>query len=390
MDQIIAQNWAYMLYGVVLSVACAQMLVIYVLSNSSHPPDGLGMYSLYFMAGLLVWVVFTLQQNAGPSVTIDVASIAIIINTYILVLATAVRADSATGKYTLGVICVIASFSGFFLQQRWVITVHTGAIALCFLAIGILSSKRGFHYRNIGDGIISFASLIVIAGLLLAGYQLHGTGNLVAARATTYGTHGTAYALIAIGFLVCVLTEYQDHLTQLATIDKLTQLLNRRGLEDALQVTIASASRHSLAISAIMVDIDHFQQINASFGRNIGDRALVEIAAILDREARGSDVLARVGGEEFFLVLPDTDLNSARTLAERLRLAIGGHPLLLDRQKIPVTVSLGVATAHGQVNLETLMGEAGRAMALAKQDGRNRTASVEHKPVYLSSVNPKV
>ena len=106
--------------------------------------------------------------------------------------------------------------------------------------------------------------------------------------------------------------------------------------------------------------------------------------------SRGSDVVARTGGEEYLLILPNTPLESARTLAERIRAAIGDLPLLVDNQRIPVTVSLGVASADGDVNLDTLAQEADRALYLAKRGGRNRVASVENKPLHLSTADRQV
>jgi diguanylate cyclase (GGDEF)-like protein len=93
---------------------------------------------------------------------------------------------------------------------------------------------------------------------------------------------------------------------------------------------------------------------------------------ILKRMSRSSDVVARTSGEEFLLVLPETELDSARLLAERIRLAIGERPLVVDSQRIGVTASLGVACIVGQLNLDDLSLEAGRAMYLAKRGGRNR------------------
>jgi diguanylate cyclase (GGDEF)-like protein len=97
--------------------------------------------------------------------------------------------------------------------------------------------------------------------------------------------------------------------------------------------------------------------------------------------------VARTGGEEFLLVLPNTDLDAARVLAERIRLSIGEHPLLVEQQRIPVTISLGVAATVGNVDLDELYDEADRAMYIAKRGGRNRVASVEHKPVQLGAAD---
>jgi diguanylate cyclase (GGDEF)-like protein len=168
-------------------------------------------------------------------------------------------------------------------------------------------------------------------------------------------------------------------------MDPLTRLLNRRGLDDALQVSRAQAARRSLPTSAIMVDIDHFKQVNDSFGHEIGDQVLRQVADIISRLCRSSDVIARTGGEEFLVVLPETDLDSARILAERIREAIGQRPIVVDSQRIGVTVSLGVSSVVGDLNLDELSLEADRAMYLAKRGGRNRVASVEHKPIHLTT-----
>jgi len=216
-------------------------------------------------------------------------------------------------------------------------------------------------------------------------YQLLATGDYTLAQAIAFGVHSTAYALVALGFLASVLIEYQQHLSHLATEDPLTRLLNRRGLEDALYISMAHASRKGLPTAAVMVDIDHFKQINDSFGHDLGDQLLRQIADCLLRLSRFSDVVARVGGEEFLLILPDTDLDAAKVLAERIRANIGDKPLRVGSQEIPVTVSLGVASVKGMASLDELSQSADRAMYQAKQGGRNRVASVQNKPLHLST-----
>ena len=101
--------------------------------------------------------------------------------------------------------------------------------------------------------------------------------------------------------------------------------------------------------------------------------------------SRASDVVARTGGDEFLLILPHTDLDGARVLAERLRQDIADRPLVVNQQRIPVTVSVGVAGAVGETDLDKLSHEANRAMLLAKRGGRNRVASVDSKPILLST-----
>ena len=95
--------------------------------------------------------------------------------------------------------------------------------------------------------------------------------------------------------------------------------------------------------------------------------------------------MARTGGDEYLLILPDTELDNARILAERIRVEITNHPLVVSQQRIPITVSLGVAGAVGEIDLNKLSHETNRAMRLAKSGGGNQVASVENKPILLST-----
>ena len=390
MEQILPENWAFMHFGLIFSITCAQMLVVYVLSDSSNPPAGLGLYTVYFMAALLGWIATTLQQGPNAPMAVDVPSVASILNSYILFLAAGQRAGVTHGRLPLGIICLLACLCVFFVAPPSMFLVQVGSAGLFFAGAGALCAWRAWRQRNIGDAIIAFAALLMVIGMPTALFQQLVSANTAQAHSIAFGVHSSAYALVAIGFLASVLIEYQQHLSHLATEDPLTRLLNRRGLEDALHITLAHALREDLPTSAISVDIDHFKQVNDSFGHEVGDHVICQVANFLNRMSRGSDVVARTGGEEYLLILPNTPLESARTLAERIRAAIGDLPLLVDNQRIPVTVSLGVASADGDVNLDTLAQEADRALYLAKRGGRNRVASVESKPLHLSTADRQV
>jgi diguanylate cyclase (GGDEF)-like protein len=385
MEQIFPENWAFIFFGLIFSITCAQMLVVYVLSDSGNPPAGLGLYTVYFMAALLAWIALTLQQGAGIPMTVNVPSVASILTSYILFMAAGQRAGITRGRTVLGIICLFACLSVFFLTSQRMFVVQTSAAALFFAGVGLLCAWRGWQQRNIGDAIIAWAALTMVVGTPAALYQLQGAANYPLAQAIAFGVHSCAYALVAIGFLASVLIEYQQHLSHLATEDPLTRLLNRRGLEDALYISLSHASRQGLPTAAIMVDIDHFKKVNDSFGHEVGDNVIRQVAEILQQMSRAGDVVARTGGEEYLLILPASTLDAARILAERIRVAVGERPLLVDQQRIPVTVSLGVACVMGEVDLDELSQEADRAMYLAKRGGRNRVASVENKPVHLST-----
>lgn len=385
MEQIFPENWALMHYGIILSLTAAQMLVVYSLSDSSNPPAGLGLYTVYFMAALLGWIAATLQQGSAGPMAVDVPAVAAIINSYILFLAAGQRAGLTAGRLPLGALCLASCLSVFFLSPGKMFLVQISCAAFFFAGTGIICARRALQHHNIGDAIIAWAALTMVIGIPLALFQALQQDNVPLAQAIAFGVHSTAYALVVIGFLASVLIEYQQHLSHLATRDPLTRLLNRRGLEDALHLSLAHASRKGLPTSALMLDIDHFKKVNDSFGHEVGDHVIREVALIAERASRASDVVARTGGEEFLLILPDTTLDEARVLAERIRLAIGERPLLVDNQRIPVTVSLGLACASGDINLDELSHEADRALYMAKRGGRNRVASVDNKPVHLTA-----
>jgi diguanylate cyclase (GGDEF)-like protein len=383
MEQILPENWAFMHLGLIFCITGAQMLVVYVLSDSSNPPAGLGLFTVYFMAALLGWIAVTLQQGTNPPMAVDVPSVAAILNSYILFLAAGQRAGFTGGRLPLGVLCLMACLSVFFLTPERMFTVQAGTAAMFFAAAGVLCALRSWRQVNVGDAIIAFAAGLMVFGIPWALYQQFAEQDLAQAQSIAFGAHSTAYVLVAVGFLASVLIEYQQYLSHLATEDPLTRLLNRRGMEDALQVTLAQASRHHQPTSALMVDIDHFKQVNDSFGHEVGDQVIRQVADSLERLSRNTDVVARIGGEEFLVVLPDTGLDAARVLAERIRAAISDHPMVVESQRIKVTVSIGAACVEGHANVDDLAREADRALYLAKRGGRNRVASVETTSLRL-------
>ena len=385
MEELLPQSWVYMHFSMILIITCAQMLVIYILGDSSNPPAGLGMFTVYFMAALLGWIAFTLQQVSDNIMTVDVPSVAVIISTYILFLASGRRAQIARGRLTMGIVCLLASLCSLVLPKAQMFIVQVSTTTVFFIAAGAICAWRCLKFKNIGDGIISFAALIMCLSLPLVLYYHMIAEKETLAQAIAFGGYSVAYVLVAIGFLASVLIEYQSHLARLSTHDPLSRVFNRRGMDEALQLSLAAAQRRNLPTSAIMIDIDHFDQINNSFGIETGDLVIRTIAELLGKMSRGSDVVARVAGKKFMLVLPETELKHAKVLADRIRQAIGERPLLVDEQRITVTVSVGVTSSKGEVDLDELSQAANQAMNLARQGGRNQVASIDRDPIHLTT-----
>jgi diguanylate cyclase (GGDEF)-like protein len=156
-----------------------------------------------------------------------------------------------------------------------------------------------------------------------------------------------------------------------ASTDSLTGLPNRRGLQDTLRRMVAHASRTGTSVAGLMIDLDHFKQVNDQFGHGPGDEVLAAFGVLLRGLLRESDFAGRYGGEEFFVLLPTTDEEKARTVAEKIRLAVKELRVsTIDRQ---ITVSVGVAVFPNQADdAESLERGADRALYAAKSRGRDR------------------
>lgn len=159
---------------------------------------------------------------------------------------------------------------------------------------------------------------------------------------------------------------------RLAYRDELTQLLNRRAFFAACHEQLAGLpADHPFAV--VLIDLDHFKSINDAHGHAAGDHVLREVASRFRAELRGTDILCRFGGEEFALALPDTSLNDAADLAERLRLALCSKPFSYAGQRLGGTASFGLAAAPcSEVGLDELLKAADDAMYRAKRQGRDR------------------
>jgi len=163
---------------------------------------------------------------------------------------------------------------------------------------------------------------------------------------------------------------------RLSKVDHLTGLNNRRAFNDAIVPMWNSALRNQRHVSIILLDIDKFKGINDSYGHAIGDALLVETAKVLRRTSRNADVLARWGGEEFILFLPETDSVHAVALAERLRSTIANIRVDVGGQQIGVTASFGVAQRPADSSdLQALISAADRLLYEAKASGRNRVCA---------------
>lgn len=173
-----------------------------------------------------------------------------------------------------------------------------------------------------------------------------------------------------------------------ATHDSLTGLWNRGAIMEFLRAQLAMSVRNSNNLGLMMADIDHFKNINDTYGHSVGDSVLMHVAELMNLNLRASDWVGRYGGEEFLIIASESPEKDVSRVAERLRLAIANNPFRAGEQTIHSTISIGIANARGieSPTPETLVKIADAALYRAKNNGRNRVeADPEHLPVSLKS-----
>jgi len=162
-----------------------------------------------------------------------------------------------------------------------------------------------------------------------------------------------------------------------SVIDALTGLHNRRYMESHIQTLLSTAKEGGRPLSVLLADIDHFKKVNDTYGHDVGDMVLKEFSKRFARNTRGVDLACRLGGEEFMIVMPDTDIALAYQVGERLRACIAADTFAISaEQSIRVTASVGLATLESKDDsVQTLFKKADQALYAAKRRGRNRVAA---------------
>lgn len=172
----------------------------------------------------------------------------------------------------------------------------------------------------------------------------------------------------------------------MARTDSLTGLNNRRAFFDKARLLFDICMRNQQPLTAVMLDVDHFKEVNDTYGHAAGDLVLSNLSRLLKSNLRESDLLCRFGGEEFAILLPNTDIKEAEDLANHLRVKMMSQRTALDTgEELSLTASFGVADSGS--SLEDLMSHADQAMYLAKNNGRNQVTTYQTKVTTLSKVS---
>ncbi len=270
------------------------------------------------------------------------------------------------------------------LMNHHQIRPQIATLLLSFQSLVLLHLILGRRHATPGGGqyfVVAGLVMIILALLLRFVAALFGQVDLNQVTAS-HPAHAFSVlmstliiVLIAMGLVLMTKEQADVRNHTLAMQDDLTGLNNRRSIQQVLTQQIALARRSQRSLALLLIDIDHFKQINDTHGHLSGDKALRDVAVCLRERLRAQDMVGRWGGEEFIAILPDTDAAGAQALAEALRVATeqAGFSSINDRP-IPMTISIGlhVLELSSGNQRDDMIGAADRALYQAKQNGRNR------------------
>lgn len=194
---------------------------------------------------------------------------------------------------------------------------------------------------------------------------------------------------VALRSEVTHLKQIERELRRLATVDELTELANRRQFFDRGRRMLERARRKGRPVALLLFDLDHFKRINDTYGHAAGDLVLRRVATVCRETLRSGDLVARLGGEEFAVLLAEADVIEAEAVAERLRAAIANLDIHYRGRRIPVSASIGIALPEpGREDLEACLAAADRALYRAKHGGRDRVCIARPEDLMFDTVQP--
>lgn len=264
--------------------------------------------------------------------------------------------------YPLSVLLMSTLFAALYLGGAW-------------QALQIQDPPRSVG-RWLLVAVLSLLAVVALArlGLLFSGLRSGAPAGFTSApRAWLFVLSSIGPVLGSFAFVLACGERLGQRLLTSSLSDGLTGVPNRRAFLEAVHRALAGARRHHTPLALLMLDVDHFKRINDAAGHAAGDLVLVEVCRRINAALRPEDSLARLGGEEFGVLLPGCEGEAAREVAERIRRRIAEAPVLIEGEHYPISVSIGVvASLAGEGTPELLMEAADRHLYAAKAQGRNR------------------
>ena len=276
--------------------------------------------------------------------------------------------------------------ASWFLEFRWLPLIYVSAVLIFVFNVASAATLYRSDHRRYRLAAYLTALPLFIYGLVSIGRIIVGyfnpsqvmPGPSLSAISEIMALFIFSY-FWSSGFILMLSQRLQSDLNDLAMNDALTRIRNRRAMQDKLDFEMRRVESEVREFSIILLDIDHFKRVNDTYGHDVGDMVLLWLASTLQSEMRVQDMVARWGGEEFLILLPDTRLDEAMQIAERLRAVIDSSQIEIPTGEIHITFSAGVSNSTTSRDVDRLCKVADQALYIAKET-RNQVISQEAIP----------
>jgi diguanylate cyclase (GGDEF)-like protein len=373
-----------LLFSLILTNALTVVCLLVAARGNGGRREGLGLWALAMMLDTVTWILVA-ARGAIPDVFSLVVANGLKAGAHALVLAAICefqrRAVPRWQYYVpVALAMLMAAVFADDIRSRFIWGGLIFGFQILLIARVLMThaeTRAGRAWRLLFAGlaaILFVLSLRVLAALFSAD-EFAQPQNAVMPHPVQIVSYVAIMATVllgSIGFVLMVKERTDREVMELAMTDSLTGVPNRRALMEMAEHVLAR--RDGQPIAMLMIDVDRFKGINDNLGHLAGDAVLRQVSRLLAGRLRSGDMLGRYGGEEFCVIAPDTDAEGALTLAESLREVVAFRPLSVERQTLPLTVSIGVALcpADNVRELKDMLAEADAALYAAKEGGRNR------------------
>lgn len=365
--------------GMVIAMLATTMFYFYLQDRKAR---WLGLWAAPFVVGILAVLVYS-QRGSAPDFVSRGVGTALILLVYGLIWQ-AIRAFDGRRMLLWPVVLILLSWLGLSLWPAFaqalpvrILVVSLMLALLCGLCAWEVWRGRAERLPSRGAAVVLLAVFAVaqlgrIALIPVAPFPIGAMPPQGWAITVSFG--GATIAAIFISILVISMTKERRELAQrnISITDPLTGLLNRRAFSDQALARNALPERARPPVGLLVLDLDRFKTINDTHGHEVGDRVLRSFADVMRMSVRSEDLVFRLGGEEFCMILPGADVAEAMATADRIRRTFALSFVVAEAQDIRATVSIGVASCEGGTPLEALLAAADTALYEAKRAGRNK------------------
>lgn len=370
-----------------VAVYCSVLycVVLFIVSFTHSKATGLKVFSSGFACFAIGFFLLANRNNLDDWLTIVLANTLICsgISCFRIGLANFLKLKE---NFYIAELLLLVSMSAALVYFTYVSPSVNARVISVSGYVAIISFACSWQLLRINDAKMALAQIVTAIPFIITGifYVLRAGYALFEAEIGDFMLGGTIHQLAFLeliflilmstfGMLLLVTTKLENKLIHQNITDSLTGLYNRRALESNVGIEVARTKRHKLNLSILMIDLDHFKEVNDNFGHQVGDVVLATLGQRLKNELRSEDIIIRYGGEEFLVVLPETNLPQATLVAEKLRSSIKKSPLC-ENPKVTMTASLGVGMMFQDENLDNIIDRVDHALYEAKDNGRDNVS----------------